>query len=301
MDKWCSKFYFVLVLLGFIISTVHGQDEFERIERRVTAYLKTEADTTHLLSIKADGSWPDIDYASKAETNWAPLMHVQRIKQFALQETVSSSKIISALRYWLKANPQSNNWFQNEIASPTAIGEILMLLNRKNILPVSLQDSLLTRMQQGNVVKAIGANKLDIAIHMLYRACISKDKKLMDSAVNQAFLPITLANNEGLQPDFSYRQHGPQLQIASYGQVFLHGEYKVASWLIGTFYALSTEKLKILDQYLIHTYLKTIRGRYIDFNTEGRGIARNDELDKLTITSKAGDRSLLGRAKVVNP
>ena len=299
MNKLWRKFYFVLVLVCLMISAAHGQDEFERIEKRIIAYLKTDADTAHNLSIKADGSWADIDYASKAETNWAPLLHLNRIKQFALQETRSSAKMITALRYWLQANPTSNNWFQNEIASPTAIGEILMLA--KGRLPSSLQDSLLICMKQGNVEKAIGANKLDIAIHMLYRACVSKDKNLMDSAVNQAFMPITLNNNEGLQPDYSYRQHGPQLQIASYGQVFLTGEYKVASWLIGTSYALPAEKLKILDQYLINTYLKTIRGRYIDFNTEGRGISRNEVLDKLNITSKASKHSLLALAKQVNP
>ncbi len=301
MNKLCRKFYFVLVLVCFIISTAHGQDEFERIEKRIIAYLKTNADTVHNLSIKMDGSWTDIDYASKAETNWAPLKHLHRIKQFALQENIAPAKVLTALRYWLQVNPKSNNWFQNDIASPTAIGEILMLLKSRDIVPVALRDSLINQMKQGDVEKAIGANKLDIAIHMLYRACVGKDINLMDSAVNQSFMPITLSNNEGLQPDYSYRQHGPQLQIASYGEVFLTGEYKVASWLIGTRYALPAEKLKILDQYLINTYLKTIRGRYIDFSTEGRGISRNDVLDKLNITSKASKHSLLALAKLVNP
>ncbi len=283
------------------VSPVHAQDEFDRIESRVIANLITKADTTHNLTLKENGSWPDIDYLSKAETSWAPLLHLYRIKQFALQEKIAPIKTLKALRYWLQVNPTSNNWFQNEIACPTAIGEILLLLKKSNIIPISLRDSLINQMKQGNVDKAIGANKLDMAIHMMYRACVMRDKSVMDSAVNQAFMPISLGNKEGLQPDFSYRQHGPQLQIASYGQVFLIGEYKVASWLIGTSYALPPEKLKILDQYLINTYLKTIRGQYIDFNTEGRGIARNDVLAKQNITEKAGRNSLLGLAKQVNP
>ena len=296
MDRLGSKFYVVLVLVCLMISKVHGQDEFDRIESKIIAHLKTDADTTYNLSIKTDGSWSDIDYLSKSETNWAPLMHLQRVKQFSLQKNIAPAKVITALRYWLRANPKSNNWFQNDIASPTAIGEILMLLSKSKIVPISLQDSLVNRMQQGDVAKAIGANKLDIAIHMLYRACITRNKNVMDSAVNEAFIPISLSNKEGLQPDYSYRQHGPQLQIASYGQVFLMGEYKVASWLIGTSYALPAEKLKMLDHYLIHTFLKTIRGRYIDFSTEGRGISRNDILDKLSITT-----NLLKFAKQVNP
>jgi chondroitin AC lyase len=303
MNKFWFKFYLIFVLIILIVSTSNAKEEFSGIELKIRNYLKADLDNSlKIQDLNPNGSWSDIDYQSRAETNWFPLVHLQRIKQLTLQnKPVLAGKIVSALRYWLEVNPRSKNWFQNDIASPTAIGEILILLNDRNIVPLILQDSLINGMKQGNVVKAVGANKLDIAIHMLYRACLTKDKILMDSAVNQAFLPITLNNREGLQPDFSYRQHGPQLQIASYGQVFLTGEYKVASWLIGTSYAIPTEKMKILDQYLFGTYLKTIRGRYIDFNTEGRGIARNDVLDKLSITTKENMHSLLGFAKLVNP
>lgn len=296
MTKLFGKICGMSVLICLQISTACAQEEFDRIESRIAAYLKIEADTTQNSALSADGSWMDIDYSSRTETNWAPLSHLHRVKQFALQDTIPTAKVRSSLRFWLKANPTSKNWFQNDIASPTAIGEILVLLKSKKIIPLSLRDSLLSRMRQGNIEKAIGANKLDIAIHMIYRACVTRDKDLLDTAVHQAFMPITLDKKEGLQPDYSYRQHGPQLQIASYGQVFLIGEYKVASWLIGTSYAIPVEKLKILDHYLINTYLKTIRGRYIDFNTEGRGISRNDVLDKLNMIS-----SLLEFAKQVNP
>nr|WP_121273184.1 polysaccharide lyase family 8 super-sandwich domain-containing protein [Pedobacter schmidteae] len=319
MKRFVCRFYIFLGLFCFAISAAHGQDEFQIIESRIAKYLKEDVDISQLntdvkkntLSIQYNGGWPAIDYSSKAETSWAPLIHLNRVKQFALvlalnAETGVAQKqladqTINALRYWLQQNPRSNNWFQNDIASPTALGELMLLLKGRRTLPSTLQDSLLNLMNQGDVVKAIGANKSDIAIHMIYRACITRDKVLMDSAVKQVFMPISLGNKEGLQHDYSYRQHGPQLQIASYGQVFLFGEYKVASWLLGTSYAISSEKLKILDQYLTGTYLKTIRGRYIDFNTEGRGIARNDILDKINITSKAGKHSLLGLAKEVSP
>lgn len=313
------KFFSMLGVFCCVLNTSFAQDEFQVIESRINDYLKADVKIDQLKadfkinssSLNEEGFWATIDYSSTAETGWTPLIHLQRVKQFAIilnsenfafaDKEKLTSQIIAALGYWLKQNPQSTNWFQNEIASPTAIGEILMLLNGKGIIPNALQDSLLKRMDQGDAVRAFGANKLDIAIHMIYRACISKNKTLMDSAVQQAFLPISLGGREGLQPDFSYRQHGPQLQIASYGQVFLIGEYKVASWLSETSYAISPQKLKIIDQYLIGTYLKTIRGRYIDFNTEGRGISRNDVLDKTIITQKVGVQSLLSLAKKVNP
>lgn len=319
MHQQFFKFFSMLGVFCCVINTSFAQDEFHVIESRIIDYLKADVKIDQLKaaiksnssSLKEEGFWASIDYSSTAETGWAPLIHLQRVKQFAIilnsgnlafaDKEKLTSQTIAALCYWLKQNPQSTNWFQQEIASPTAIGEILMLLDGKDILPNALQDSLLKRMDSGNVVKAIGANKLDIAIHMMYRACISKNKALMDSAVHQAFLPISFGGREGLQSDFSYRQHGPQLQIASYGQVFLHGAYKVASWLSATSYAIPPHKLKIIDNYLIDTFLRTIRGRYIDFNTEGRGIARNDVLDKIDITQNAGVKSLLSLAKKVNP
>lgn len=310
-------FYSILVMLCFTLGKAHGQDEFQRIESRITDFINADAEISasaqdfkkNVLSIQPEGRWPDIDYASRAETNWAPLSHLNRLKQFALALHTTGTpvdgqlarKMVSALRYWLQQRPVSTNWFQNDIASPTAIGEILLLLKGSNTLPATLQDSLIRAMKQGDVLRVVGANKVDIAVHMMYRACLTKDQTLMDSAAHQAFLPVTLGNRQGLQQDYAYLQHGPQLQIASYGQVFLIGAYKVASWLRGTAYALPEEKLKILDHYLTGTFLKTIRGRYIDFNTEGRGISRNDVLDKMNISTQAGTHSLLALAKLVNP
>lgn len=319
MSCFLRKFSVFLLFLTLGAKFSYAQDEFQLIERRINDYLKAESEPdglnqevkNYISSITGEGYWPAINYSSVAETNWEPLLHLKRVKQFSLTLALKNDDVdknqklamltVKALRYWLMRNPKSSNWFQNDIASPTAIGEILLLLKNTRILPATLQDSLLKNMEQGNVVKAIGANKLDIATHIIYRASLTKDKPLMDSAVRQAFMPITLENREGLQKDYSYLQHGPQLQIASYGQVFLNGEYKVASWLMGTSYALSSQKVKILDHYLNETFLKTIRGRYIDFNTEGRGVSRNDILDKMDITAKAGPNALLSLAEKVNP
>ena len=66
-------------------------------------------------------------------------------------------------------------------------------------------------------------------------------------------------------------------------------------------YALSKEKLNILDNYFINSFLRTIRGRYIDFNTEGRGISRPNILDKFGVAGKKNTASIIDMAKQVNP
>lgn len=319
-----STFIKIFGLLGIVFFTfiikAYGQDEFKVINTKIYQHLKADVDlknlnqmvTSHFSSQQVNGSWKDINYESKAETAWQPLLHLNRIKFFALafvtdgdkfyEDPVLLKNIIKGLDFWYAKNPISSNWFQNDIASPMALGEILILLNKdKMVLPGALQDSLLQRMKQGDVLKAIGANKLDVATHMIYRACLTKDKNLMSLAVEEAFKPIAFTSREGLQYDNSYLQHAAQLQIASYGQVFLTGEYKVVSWLQGTSYALLPKKLQLLNNYLINTYLQTIRGRYIDFNTEGRGISRNNVLDKKMITENGTKNTLLAMAKMVSP
>ncbi len=297
-----------------------AQDDFSIIRKNIVENLQVSfTDAAILQQVVTyqpqqltDGSWKDIDYKDSSITQWKPGTHLDRLKLFAIATTKPGnfyvgntslqSALISGLRFWYTQDAKSKNWWHNEIATPQTLGEIMLLLQSDvNVLPTSLQDSLVNRMNRGNVYKQTGANKLDVAMHYLYRACITKNSSLMDSAVSQAFQPISLTTAEGLQYDNSYMQHGAQLQISSYGLVFLSGEYKVASWLQGTAFALGGEKLKLLDNYLTHSFLKTIRGRYIDFNTEGRGISRPDILDKYSLVGKKNSSSLLSLAKKVNP
>ncbi len=309
----------ILIFSIIILFKGYSQDVFGTIETNIAGQLLAPANDLNLAKSvigflhqqKADGSWPDINYADQAITKWNVGNHLVRIKNFAMayirKENVYFKNkdvyngIVNGLRFWYEADPKSSNWWHNDIATPQALGEILILMKHANLLlSKDLEAAIVERMKRGDIIKQTGANKLDIAIHYLYRAVITKDGEVMDTAVQQAFQPIAFTTREGLQYDYSYLQHGPQLQIGSYGLVFLNGEYKVASWLIGTPYALSAEKSDLLDYYLTKTFLTSIRGRYSDFNIEGRGISRPDILDYRKIAAGKPNTTLLGRAKMVN-
>lgn len=295
----------ILLCLLYISLCGYTQEEFSMIRSRICTQLTEQASdnvlkkevAVYLMQLQKDGSWADIDYKDSAVVKWKPGEHLDRIKNLAIALTKKDNPfyesvpvyeaINAALRFWYGTDPKSSNWWHNEIATPQSLGEILLLMQTTiKQLPPQLQDSLVERMKRGNPYIKTGANKLDIAIHYLYRACVTKNKQLMDSAVEQAFQPVAFTNEEGLQYDFSYMQHGPQLQISGYGLVFLNGEYKVASWLQGTSYGLPDARLKLLSSYLLSSFIPAIRGRYIDFNTEGRGISRPGILDKQGIALK---------------
>ncbi|SES02615.1 chondroitinase-AC [Pedobacter rhizosphaerae] len=248
----------------------------------------------NLKNIQANGSWKDIPYQDKEITRWQPFRHLVNLESLIQTYITKESpyfgnekvfeSISLAFQYWYDSDPKSSNWWHNEIATPQALGEMLIMMRYgKQQLDTKLAERIIERMKRGDIQKQTGANKTDVALHYFYRGLLTDNEELLRFATAQLFEPIQLVyHKEGLQYDYSYLQHGPQLQISSYGSVFITGVLKLANYVRGTQYALSDAKLEIFSKYYRESYLKAIRGRYIDFNVEGRGVSRPDILDKST-------------------
>ena len=244
-------------------------------------------------SLKANGSWPDISYAYSSTTYTADV-HINRVKAFAQAYMLPASAyyhndtlfdaITRSLDYWDTRDPLSWNWFHNEISNPQRIGEILIILETApDTLPAALRSNLISQMNRGNPADEAGANKVDVATHYIYRACLTANATLMNTGVTQAFQPISTTTSEGIQPDLSYQQHGPQLYLYGYGSGLLSNESKVATYLRGTAWALSSAKLTLLSDFVRTAFLKVLRGKYIDFGISGRGVSRSGNLSQSSI------------------
>ncbi|MFV0540603.1 MAG: polysaccharide lyase family 8 super-sandwich domain-containing protein [Aestuariibaculum sp.] len=290
-----KNFLLTLTVIVSCVFNVASQD-YETILENIRTDILSNNNTSEndiavaslLLTIQDDGSWTDINYSSTANTKWQPLEHLFRINQLSRAYIDSGSTyhqdlnlftvIENALTYWDTSDPQSNNWWYNQIASPRELGKVLVLLRAgSSSISNSLESNLISQMSRGNPEARKAANKVDIATHFIYRAALTQNATLMNRGVTQVFLPIEITNtDEGLQHDYSYRDHGPQQAIASYGTVFLSGEVNAAAYLLGTSYALSQAKLDILTQYTLKTIINITRGQHIDHSTVGRGISREN-------------------------
>ena len=93
---------------------------------------------TYMGNMKDDGSWPDVNYASKAQTNWPAMTHLNRLKTLAVAYVAPESalkgdeevydQIVSGLNYWYAMKPSSTNWWYWEIGWPQEMGVILCLM-----------------------------------------------------------------------------------------------------------------------------------------------------------------------------
>lgn len=246
--------------------------------------------------IQPDGSWPDIDYNSHTQTLWNPAQHLTRLKTIVNAYTNRQSsfyqnprlrqQIENALDFWYFKDPRSTNWWTQQIFCPKAVGEILILMrSAANPLPLSLENQLLDRMQHlgghpnNQYCTSSSSNKINVAVHWIYRGCLQQNDSAFQVGVTNALMPVRLSPPAlGIQYDYSYQEHGRQLYIGNYGYAFVDNIANVALYLYGTQYALSGEQLHVFSHFVRETYLNSVRGQYYSFAIPGRQIADKDSL-----------------------
>ncbi len=236
---------------------------------------------------EADGSFTDVDYGSIQRTNWPPLEHIDRLYNFVFAYTNPSNKhykdqnlftkIQQGLEYWHERNPWCHNWWYNQIAEPQRLGILLIQMRTgEKQLNKELENKILERIKTdgGNPAKWTGANRTDIALHWIYRACLSENEADLKFALENVYNPIVYTTKEGFQHDNSYFQHGQQLYIGGYGDEILKGITQIAMYTKGTQYAIPQDKLALLSKFMRETYYPTIRGQFMLFDVLGRGVSR---------------------------
>lgn len=243
------------------------------------------------------GCFADIDYSRRDRTNWEPLVHIDRLYDFAFAYTNPQNayyqneeiynRIVKGLGYWYERNPHCNNWWYNQIAEPQKLGVLLIQMRAgKKQIPAELETKTLQRIRKdgGHPAKWTGANRTDIALHWIYRSCLERNENDLKIALENVYNPIEYTVKEGFQHDNSYFQHGVQLYIGGYGDEILKGITQVAMYTQGTPYALDEKRIELLSNFMRNTYYQTIRGRHMLFDVLGRGISRKNITDKSATT-----------------
>lgn len=267
-------------------------------------------------AMKADGTWPDIDYEDTASSNWDPMQHMNRLHDMVLCYTTRKNDlyrneslkkdILKAYRAWLKQSPSSQNWFANQIHVPQKLANVLLLLKTDDalttVLSASERESAIRIIKRAYVARAVnlglntGANRLERASITLRRAVVEEDDSLARESVGAIsdVIRIVGPGKEGIQPDRSFHQHGSQLYMAGYG-LSMWKILDVMEWLQGTALALSQDRLKVLTDFMLDGYAGLTRGQLIHPAGAGRGVSGPNGL------STQGVLSALNHLLALNP
>jgi len=223
------------------------------------------------------GAWRDIDYDDVSRTHWGPANHPSRLAQLA--EVYGAEKdekvkdaVLRGLKFWVDQDPQSDNWWWNCISSPRDLSKTLLLMG--DVVSRDLVDAT-AKLVHRSTFKRTGANLTNEASNLLVLACAIQDVDLLQTSIQHLTGEIRVAiGEEGIQVDNSFHQHGPQLQMSSYAEVFARDATEHALLFEGTQFALSDAQISALSTFVREGQQWFVWGHRVDFHGMGRGTGR---------------------------
>ena len=241
----------------------------------------------YLSAMRPDGSWSDINYNDTKRSGWEPKQHADRVLEMVkLYKTPGSPRYRSAelgeqihraLDYWFTAKPKCLNWWQNEIGIPKTLGPACILM----------EDELTPAEREGIIdvtsaarFKMTGQNKVWLAGNVLLRGLLQNDGKLVSMARDTIMSEICVGRAEGIKPDWSFHQHGPQQQFGNYGLAYISSMGFYYKLFDGTPYKFDPEQEQILRSLINEGYKWVVWKRNMDVSALGRQLFHNAQLHK---------------------
>jgi chondroitin AC lyase len=259
-------------------------EELQQLHKNVVTNLlddefDEEEENKIFLELTLSGTWPDIDYPSKTRGYWSPRYHLSRLLDLAkayqnplselYQQKEVLAKIHAALNHWLNNDFQSPNWWHPVIGTPMLLNPILILMEPE-LSEEQLEKAMpvLNRCEIGRT----GQNKVWQSGNVLLTSLLTKNTEMIEKASISIQEELVVSTNEGVQPDWSYHQHGPQLQFGNYGLSYIGDMIKWISILRGTQFNFEENKIEILRKYLLEGQQWVTWKNEMDISACGRQI-----------------------------
>jgi chondroitin AC lyase len=245
-------------------------------------------------TITPSGNWPDINYLDKTDSRWQPAEHWFRLVKLSVdykneksgyyKNCLLKNAILNGIRYWIREKPKANNYWWDVIGVPGYLGSVLILM----------EDELDEFTLKGGVEllmlgvkpayydyhgKATGQNLLWIATAHLYAACLTNDQSGLERVFASVADEIVITEKEGIQPDYSFYQHGPQNYALGYGKGFSNTAVRFIYLANQTSFQFSQDKINIISHYILDGQQWMTRNGFLEYSAMGREISRQ-KIDK---------------------
>jgi len=262
-------------------SEATGNPEIDQLRRQFITFLNYRPDDAEQWrqAMQPDGSWNDIDYSNQQRSHWPQVKHLARINSLvnawvASRNTGSHDHAmlkaaLAALQYWAKNDYTNPNWWHQQIGTPLVLTKVMIMLG-DNVTP-ELKNQLypiLDRSQPGKT----GQNRVWKAEIHIMKGIVANDRAMIDFGIEEIYREITVSEQEGLQSDNSFHQHGPQMQLGNYGASFAETSLKWGNITRGTPWELPADKILLLRNFILHGQRTVCWNGYYDFNACGRQI-----------------------------
>lgn len=293
----------IIILLTVLLSSCVSktpQSQLSILEDNWENYLLNEEVNQEMVSyffnIKNDGTWEDLDYSNRQRGNWPLRAHLFRTIEMAkayqkkgntnYHNEILGNNIILAYNWWVNEDIVNDNWWYTQIGIPQTIG-LIMLLMQDEIDAQQWQKgmNIMDRVAFGNKT---GQNLVWVSSNIVLRSILQADTTMVAEATSKIRQEMQMADNaEGLQPDYSFHQHGPQLQFGNYGLHFLEDQVKWMFILKGSQYNYTPEQITLMRNYFAEGQRWLIWQGVYDINSSGRQLFPGEQIKKYKRVRKA--------------
>lgn len=269
----------------------------------MTDDIRYNADAAGYLRLQsADGSWADINYKDQTRGSWKPSWHLYRIlvlnrAYFKTRNAAYLAASHKALHFWIRNDFHCENWWHNNINVPFAYSSaILQLGDKADEQEISYLNKVVAPRIPVNA--ATGQNLIWQLDNEARLALIQGDYKAFAKAIDGMQRVITVSTKEGIQPDYSFHQHGPMMQVGNYGLSFVNSLLFWMSVTAHTPMAFAHDKQKIMFDYCTEGLRWFVYHKAMDISAIGRqlrintGLKRGENIHELLELIKSFDDSL---------
>lgn len=259
---------FSILFLGAVFfackpAGVTYSDQLKQLHANVIAYISEDQPDPErvkelLGTIKEDGSWKTIDYTSKERGGWPTAGHLSDLLSMAkayqtkgspfYHKKAVSEKIHRGLNFWLEHDFQCPNWWYPEIGVPMTLAPMMILMEAE-LSPEQMQKGI--KILDRAKIGMTGQNKVWLSGNVLLKSLLLRDEATIRKAATSIQEELTVSTKEGVQPDWSYHQHGPQLQFGNYGLAYVDDMIQWISMLRNTPFHFEESKVAILRNYML--------------------------------------------------
>jgi len=244
-----------------------------------------------LESQKPDGTWPGIDYQNLSREAFEHRNHLSHAVEIARAWRHPDSKlhrdpklfqaVERALQYWVDHDFIGENWFHNQIGTPSSLIDLMLLIG--DALPPELVEKAQPMIGRAHL-NATGARPSGDRIKIA--GILAKNLVFLDLAepFNEVIKviegEIQFASGPGMQHDFSFHHRTDGVNnTLSYGASYADSFAEWAEYVAGTSHAFSDPAIHQLTDFYLDGICKQLDNRgYPDPGAMNREMSRQRTL-----------------------
>jgi chondroitin AC lyase len=232
---------------------------------------------------RADGSWPDVDYADSTDLSaWNASTALQRALMLGVAAHGAAASTaagfcnasVLATRYWIARAPKNANWWWSQLGEISSVARALLLCpDGAAAAAAAAPDGLFSRTTEADVAAWPGANRVWGAVAFVLAAAVADNASAVDVgfALLRGGYAVSAPGEDGPQDDASFHQHGPLAQFSyAYGAHYLANALTMEGVALGTQWASAPSEWAVVASTLLDGSRWVMRGPEFALSTMGR-------------------------------